>query len=127
MCLLVLRPGALMFTYCDTPELLAWAKGPPVEVVGYGEDDELCIFHAIATAEGAIKIAIENTDETLLGMNVLCFSFGRVGISVAEAFHAMKARVSFAARNPAQLARAASMGLCQLSWARLVSILTASH
>lgn len=104
-------PGALMFTYCNTPQLLAWAKGTPVEVVGYGADDELCIFHAIATAEGAIKIAIENTDETLLGMSVLCFGFGRVGTSVAEAFHAMKARVSVAARNPAQLARATSMGL----------------
>lgn len=104
-------PGALMFTYCNTPQLLAWAKGTPVEVVGYGEDDELCIFHAIPTAEGAIKIAIENTDETLLGMNVLCFGFGRVGTIVAEAFDAMKARVSVAARNPAQLALATSMGL----------------
>ena len=58
-------PGALMFTYCDTPQLIEWAKGTPVEVIGYGEDDALCILHAIPTAEGAIKLAIENTDETL--------------------------------------------------------------
>jgi dipicolinate synthase subunit A len=104
-------PGALMFTYRDTPQLIEWAKGTPVEVIGYGEEDELCILHAIPTAECAIKVAIENTDETLLGMPVLCLGLGRVGMSVAEAFNAMKARVTVAARNPAQLARAKSMGL----------------
>ncbi len=104
-------PGALMFTYRDTPQLIEWARGTPVEVIGYGEDDELCILHAIPTAEGAIKVAIENTDETLLGMSVLCFGLGRVGMSVAQAFEAMKAKVSIAARNPAQLARALSMGM----------------
>jgi dipicolinate synthase subunit A len=103
--------GALLFTYSETPQLIAWAKGTPVEVVGYGEDDELCILHSIPTAEGAIKHAIENTDETVLGASVLCFGLGRVGMSVAEAFHAMKARVTVAARNPVQLARAKSTGL----------------
>lgn len=103
-------PGALMFTYCNTPQLIEWARGTPVEVVGYGEDDALCIFHAVATAEGAIKVAIENTEDTLLGMPVLCVGLGRVGTSVAQAFGAMKAHVTVAARNPGQLARAYAMG-----------------
>lgn len=103
--------GALMFTYCDTPQLIEWAKGTPVEVIGYGEDDALSILHAIPTAEGAIKLAIEHTDVTLLGAPVLCFGLGRIGTSVAQAFDAMKARVTLTARNPAQLARAEAMGL----------------
>jgi dipicolinate synthase subunit A len=103
-------PGALMMTYRDTPQLIEWAKGTPVTVIGYGEEDELCILHAIPTAEGAIKVAVENTEETLLGMPVLCFGLGRVGMSVAQAFGAMKGRVTLTARNPAQLARAWSMG-----------------
>lgn len=104
-------PGALMFTYCNTPQLLDWAKGTPVEVVGYGEDDALCILHAIPTAEGAIKLAIEHTDVTLLGMPVLCFGLGRIGTSVVQAFDGMRANVTVAARNPAQLARAQAMGV----------------
>jgi dipicolinate synthase subunit A len=103
-------PGAVVFTYRDTPQLIEWAKGTPARIIGYGEDDELCILHAIPTAEGAIKVAVENTEETLLGMKVLCFGLGRVGMSVAQAFDAMKARVTVTARNPAQLARALSMG-----------------
>jgi dipicolinate synthase subunit A len=103
-------PGAIVFTYKETPQLIEWAKGTPAQILGYGEDDELCILHAIPTAEGAIKVAVENTEETLLGMKVLCFGLGRVGVSVAQAFDAMKAHVTVTARNPAQLARALSMG-----------------
>ena len=104
-------PGAMLFTCWSTAKMVEWAKGTPVTLVDYGEDDELCIFHAVPTAEGAIRTAIEHTEDTLLGMNVLCFGLGRVGISVAEAFKAMKSKVTLAARNPAQLARAWAMGL----------------
>ena len=103
-------PGAMLFTCWSTPKMIEWAKGTPVTLIDYGDDDELAILHAVPTAEGAIRTAIEHTDDTLLGMNVLCFGFGRVGLSVAEAFRAMKSKVSLAARNPAQLARAWTMG-----------------
>jgi dipicolinate synthase subunit A len=101
--------GALLCTCYSTPRLDEWAKAAGVKIVPYGDDDALSILHAIPTAEGAIKVAIENTDDTLLGMNVLCFGLGRVGFSVAQAFQGMKSVVSIVARNPVQLARAAAM------------------
>ena len=104
-------PGAFLFTCWSTPQTEQWAKGTPVRIIGYANDDALAILHAVPTAEGAVRIAIENTDETILGMHVLCIGFGRVGTSVAQAFDGLKARVTLAARNPAQLARAAAMGL----------------
>ena len=104
-------PGAMLFTCWSTMNMVEWAKGTPVSLVDYGEDDELCILHAVPTAEGAIRTAIEHTDETLLGMNVLCFGLGRVGLSVADGFKAMKSNVTLTARNPSQLARAWAMGL----------------
>jgi dipicolinate synthase subunit A len=102
-------PGAMLCTCYSTPRLDEWAKTAGVKIVPYGDDDALSILHAIPTAEGAIKVAIENTDDTLLGMNVLCFGLGRIGFSVAQAFQGMKSVVSIVARNPAQLARAAAM------------------
>jgi dipicolinate synthase subunit A len=104
-------PGALLFTCWSTPQIDEWARGTPVKIIAYGDDDALSILHAVPTAEGAIRVAIENTDDTLLGMNVLCVGLGRVGISVAQAFEGLKARVTLAARNPAQLARAWAMNL----------------
>jgi dipicolinate synthase subunit A len=102
-------PGAMLLTCYSTPRMDEWANAASVKIIPYGEDDALSILHAVPTAEGAIRIAIENTDDTLLGMNVLCVGLGRVGISVAQAFEGMKSRVSVAARNPAQLARAWAM------------------
>lgn len=103
-------PGAMVFTCWSTPRMIEWAKGTPVQFVEYGDDDALSILHAVPTAEGAIRVAIENTDDTILGMKVLCVGLGRVGLSVAETFRALKAQVTLAARNPAQLARAWTMG-----------------
>ncbi len=112
-------PGALLFTCWSTPRMDAWAKGTPVEIVAYGEDDALSILHAVPTAEGALRVAIENTEDTILGMKVLCLGLGRVGISVAQAFEGLKARVTLAARNPAQLARAWAMNADPLELADL--------
>jgi dipicolinate synthase subunit A len=104
-------PGALIMTCYSTPRLDKWAEAANVKIIPYADDDALSILHAVPTAEGAIRVAIENTDDTLLGMDVLCVGLGRVGVSVAQAFEGMKSRVSLAARNPAQLARAWAMNL----------------
>lgn len=104
-------PGGMVMTCYSTPQLDKWAEAARVRIIPYGDDDALAILHAVPTAEGAIRVAIENTDDTLLGMDVLCVGLGRVGVSVAQAFEGMKSRVSLAARNPAQLARAWAMNL----------------
>ena len=106
--------GALMFMGRANPQIEAWAKGTPVTPVGYGDDDPLAVLHAVPTAEGAVQVAIENTEETILGLQTLCIGLGRVGISVAQAFLGLQARVTLAARNPSQLARAWAMGMTAL-------------
>ena len=114
-------PGAMLFTCYSTPRMDEWAKAASVKIIPYGTDDALSILHAVPTAEGAIRIAIENTDETLLGMDVLCIGLGRVGVSVAQAFEGMRSRVSVAARNPVQLARACAMNMAALDLQNLKS------
>lgn len=101
--------GAMILTCYSTPRLDQWAQAASVKIIPYADDDALSILHAVPTAEGAIRVAIENTEDTLLGMDVLCIGLGRVGISVAQAFEGMKSRVALAARSPAQLARAWAM------------------
>jgi dipicolinate synthase subunit A len=103
-------PGALMFLGRVSAQIAEWAKGTPVTPIGFGDDDPLAVLHAVPTAEGAVKIAIEHTDETILGIDMLCFGLGRVGMSVVQAFTGLHARVTLALRNPSQLARAWAMG-----------------
>ena len=103
-------PGAMMFMGRVSPRIAAWAEGSPVTPIGFGDDDPLAVLHAVPTAEGAVKVAIEHTDETILGLSTLCIGLGRVGMSVVQAFRGLGANVTLAARNPSQLARAWAMG-----------------
>ena len=66
--------------------------------------EELTVANAAATAEGAIQVAMERLDETLLGMECLVVGFGRIGKLLCHRLHGLGARVSAAARRPADLA-----------------------
>lgn len=55
-----------------------------VEIIDLMKREELCILNAISTAEGTIKIAIEETSKTLHGSNILIMGFGRIGKILAK-------------------------------------------
>lgn len=55
--------------------------------------------NAVPTAEGAIQIAMEQTDVTLHGLPVLVIGNGRVGSILAAKLHALGAQVTVSARN----------------------------
>ncbi len=73
-------------------------------VIDIMEREELVILNTIATAEGAIEVAINNTDKILHGSKVLVLGFGRVGKVVARNFHELSTKVSVAARKTTDLA-----------------------
>ncbi|WP_202077191.1 dipicolinic acid synthetase subunit A [Caldalkalibacillus salinus] len=75
------------------------------------ERDDVAIYNSIPTVEGAIMMAIQNTDVTLHGANVVILGLGRVGMSLARSLSAMGAHVRVGARKPADLARIYEMGL----------------
>lgn len=70
-----------------------------LDVIDVMKREELVILNTIATAEGTIKVAIENTDRILQGSKVLILGFGRVAKIVANKFNKLSAIVTCAARN----------------------------
>lgn len=68
------------------------------------EIEEYAILNAIATAEGAIQIAMEEFSKTLSGSNVLVMGFGRIGKIVAKMLQGIGANVSCEARKNEDLA-----------------------
>jgi dipicolinate synthase subunit A len=74
------------------------------------EMDDIAILNSIPTAEGAIQIAMEETDITIHGSKTCVIGFGRVGITMARTLKALGSEVTIVARNPGQLARAYEMG-----------------
>lgn len=68
------------------------------------DDEELTILNTIPTAEGAIGLAMEETNYTLNGRKVLVMGFGRVGKTLANKLSKMGLDVYCEARNNEDLA-----------------------
>ncbi len=75
-----------------------------LKVIDVMKREELAILNTIATAEGTIKLAIENTDKILQGSKVLILGFGRVAKIVASKFSLLSTYVTCAARKTTDLA-----------------------
>ncbi|OIJ09954.1 dipicolinic acid synthetase subunit A [Anaerobacillus arseniciselenatis] len=74
------------------------------------ERDDVAIYNSVPTMEGTLMMVIQNTDITIHRSNVVVLGFGRVGMSVARAFHALGADVKVAALESELLARIYEMG-----------------
>ena len=77
---------------------------PKIQMYDLLKDDELTILNAIPTAEGAIKIAIDEREETIHESNVLVCGYGRIGKIACDRFSKLGANVYCTARKETDLA-----------------------
>lgn len=68
------------------------------------QDEAFAILNAIPSAEGAIQLAMEYSDITLHGSNVLVLGFGRLGKTLARMLKGIGANVTVEARKSKDLA-----------------------
>ena len=61
--------------------------------------EEFTVLNTIATAEGTIQIAMEETQRTVHGSNVLVMGFGRIGKVLAKMLNGIGAKVYCEARK----------------------------
>ncbi len=81
-----------------------------IELVELFDRDDVAIYNSIPTAEGAIMMAIQNTDITIHGSQCMVLGFGRTGITMARALLGLGANVKVGLRKPEDYARAWEMG-----------------
>lgn len=75
-----------------------------IEFIDLLKREELVVLNTIATAEGTIQLAMENTTRTIHGSNVLVMGFGRVGKVLAKMLDGIGANVSCEARKNSDIA-----------------------
>ncbi len=78
--------------------------------IDYGSLDSYALLNAVPTAEGAIKLAIENTDFTLWKSKILVIGYGRVGKILADRLKAIGSEVTVSARKPMDFAMLNAQG-----------------
>lgn len=72
--------------------------------------DSYSLLNAVPSAEGAIKLAIENTDFTLWKSKVLVAGAGRVGKVLADRLKGMGAEVTVSARKTSDFSLLSALG-----------------
>lgn len=100
-----------LLKYCSGKTLIAGAikpeiyeSAPDVKIIDIMKQEEVAIFNAVSTAEGAIKLAIENTEINLQGSNVLILGFGRIAKILAKKLDNLSSNVTCSARKTTDLA-----------------------
>ena len=86
------------------PEVYELANDEYIEIIDIMKREELAVLNTIATAEGTIQIAIENTNKIIHGSEVLILGFGRIGKVLARKLAGLSAKVTCAARKDEDLA-----------------------
>lgn len=85
------------------------------------ERDDVAIYNSVPTMEGTLMMVIQNTDITIHHSKIVVLGFGRVGITVARALHALGANVKVAVVESSHLARIYEMGLQPIELSRLAN------
>ncbi|MBP1931546.1 dipicolinate synthase subunit DpsA [Ammoniphilus resinae] len=106
-----LNPKIVIYTGMAKDYLHNLSQKYNIQLVEILDRDDVAIYNSIPTVEGALMMAIQNTDITIHGSNCIVLGLGRVGMSMARALHALGASVRVGARKPEHLARIHEMGL----------------
>ncbi|HWQ75120.1 MAG TPA: dipicolinate synthase subunit DpsA [Syntrophomonas sp.] len=119
----VLSPQALIIIGTARDFLKDWVKQKNLNLMEVAEIDEIAILNSIPTAEGAIQIAMEETNFTIHGSKSCIIGFGRVGVTMARTLKALGSEVTVVGRNQGQLARAYEMGCRRAELSELQEIM----
>lgn len=79
--------------------------------VDYSLCEELLIKNALITAEAAVSVAMNESEATLFGSEIVIIGYGRIGSLLAGMCRSLGARVTVAARRPESRALAAAAGM----------------
>ncbi len=90
-----------------------------VEMKDYAQWEPLVLLNAIPTAEGCLQILMNLRTRTIWNSKLLITGFGRIAKLLTRDCMALGARVTVAARNPAQRAEAAAWGVETISLMQL--------
>ncbi len=99
-----------IYTGMAKPYLKQLCARYDIQIVELFERDDVAIYNSIPTAEGAIMMAIQQTDITIHGSTSLVLGLGRTGFTLARTLQGMGAKVKVAVRREEHYARAEEMG-----------------
>ncbi len=105
-----LRPKQILLGGMISSLPPALRNDPRFTLLDYYDREEVQIYNAVPTAEGAILRAMEKTNYTLQGSRCLVVGYGRIGKVLAHNLHSLGAEVTVSARKRSDMAWIAVYG-----------------
>lgn len=90
--------------------LKALLDNKKIQYYDFMENEDFLVSNAFLTAQGALKLLLENTEDYLVHKKALIIGFGRVAVSLAALLCAVGTDIYIAARNAVQLENAEALG-----------------
>ncbi len=105
-----MKPSQKLVGGAVSDEVRAEVESRGLSIIDYLHRDELAVYNAVPTAEGAIQLAMEELPITIHGARCLVTGYGRIARALACRLGALGADVTVAARKFSDIARAESQG-----------------
>lgn len=99
-----------VYTGMAKPILRKLCEEHGIQLVELFERDDVAIYNSIPTAEGALMMAIQNTDITIHGSVCIVLGLGRTGFTMARTLQGLGAKVKAGVRREEAFARAFESG-----------------
>jgi dipicolinate synthase subunit A len=91
-------------------EISALFEGAGLSVIDYSRREDFAVMNAVATAEGAIGVAMEELDCTVSSRKILVLGMGRIAKTLLKMLRAFSPEVTAAARKTSDIAWAEILG-----------------
>ena len=114
-----MKPSQKLVGGAVSSEVREEVEARGLSIVDYLHREELAVYNAVPTAEGAIQLAMEELPITIHGARCLVTGYGRIAQALAERLGALGADVTVAARKFSDIARAQSQGHAGIELAHL--------
>ncbi|WP_314586206.1 dipicolinate synthase subunit DpsA [Paenibacillus terrigena] len=106
----LLPKSSCVYTGMAKPYLRELCAKHQIKLVELFDRDDVAIYNSIPTAEGALMMAIQNTDITIHGSQCVVLGLGRTGLTMARSLQALGANVKMGVRRSEHFARAFELG-----------------
>ncbi|MCM1024072.1 MAG: hypothetical protein NC395_08455 [Prevotella sp.] len=109
------KEGGFVFGGLITPEVRKIFESGKADVTDYAVREEFAVLNAVATAEGAVQVAMEELATTLSGRRILILGAGRIAKVLIDTLSGFHTKITVAARKYADLAWARVYGCASVA------------
>lgn len=109
-----MHSGQILFGGRIPPSCKAYAEERGFSVIDYSENELFQLRNALPTAEGALELAMRELPIIMNGIHAAVIGYGRIAQALVPLLRGVGAKVTVAARKPADLCRAKNSGCSTL-------------